>query len=57
MRGGIDIIDLANIYSCAFIQTQDMGRVFDDGSFMIEGASLVAIYVVATFLYTICNEV
>ena len=37
MRGGIDIIDLANIYSCAFIQTQDMGRVFDDGSFMIEG--------------------
>lgn len=37
MRGGIDIIDLANIHSCAFIQTQDMGRVFEDGSFMIEG--------------------
>lgn len=37
MRGGVDIIDLANIYSCAFIQTQDMGRVFEDGSFMIEG--------------------
>lgn len=37
MRGGVDIIDLANIYSCAFIQTQDMGRLLDDGSFMIEG--------------------
>lgn len=37
MRGGIDIIDLANLSSCAFIQTQDMGRVSADGSFMIEG--------------------
>ena len=37
VRGGIDIIDLANRYSCAFIQTQDIGRVFDDGSFEIEG--------------------
>lgn len=37
MRGGVDIIDLANISSCAFIRTQDMGRVFDDGSFMLEG--------------------
>lgn len=36
-RGGIDIIDLANIHSCAFIQTQDMGRVLADGSFTIEG--------------------
>lgn len=36
-RGGIDIIDLANIYSCAFIQTQDMGRLYADGSFKIEG--------------------
>ena len=25
--GGIDIIDLANLYSCAFIQTQDLGQV------------------------------
>jgi len=24
--GGINIIDLANIYSCAFIETQDLGR-------------------------------
>ena len=36
-RGGIDIIDLANIYSCAFIQTQDVGRVLEDGAFMIDG--------------------
>lgn len=36
-RGGIDIIDLANSYSCAFIQTQDVGRVATDGSFEIEG--------------------
>ena len=36
-RGGIDIIDLANISSCAFIQTQDMGRLYEDGSFQIEG--------------------
>lgn len=37
MRGGIDIVDLANRYSCAFIQTEDVGRVFADGSFTIEG--------------------
>ena len=37
VRGGIDIIDLANRYSCAFIETQDIARVFDDGSFEIEG--------------------
>ena len=36
-RGGVNIIDLANIYSCAFIETQDVGRTFADGSFSIEG--------------------
>ena len=36
-RGGVNIIDLANIYSCAFIETQDVGRILDDGSFAIEG--------------------
>ncbi|MBR5819462.1 MAG: acyltransferase [Alistipes sp.] len=36
-RGGVDIIDLANLSSCAFIQTQDIGRVMEDGSFVIEG--------------------
>ena len=37
MRGGIDIIDLANLSSCAFIQTQDMGRLMEDGRFVVEG--------------------
>lgn len=36
-RGALNIIDLANLSSCAFIATQDVGRVFDDGSFMVEG--------------------
>lgn len=36
-RGAINIIDLANIYSCSFIATQDMGIAYDDGTFRIEG--------------------
>lgn len=36
-RGGLNIIDLANISSCAFIQTQDIGRTLPDGSFTVEG--------------------
>lgn len=36
-RGAINIIDLANISSCAFIATQDVGCTLADGSFMIEG--------------------
>ena len=35
--GGINIIDLANIYSCPFIASQDLGRTFDDGSFSVLG--------------------
>ena len=35
--GGINVIDLANINSCAFIATQDLGRTFDDGSFEVLG--------------------
>lgn len=35
--GGINIIDLANINSCAFIATQDLGKVHKDGSFEIIG--------------------
>jgi len=35
--GAINIIDLANIYSCSFIQTEDLGRTYDDGSFEILG--------------------
>lgn len=36
-RGAIDIIDLGNIYSCAFIATQDMGVCTEEGGFRIEG--------------------
>jgi len=35
--GGINIIDLANFHSCSFIATQDLGRVFDDGTFEVLG--------------------
>jgi len=35
--GGVNIIDLANIYSCSFIATQDLGRLHDDESFEIVG--------------------
>lgn len=35
--GAINIIDLANIHSCAFIETQDIGRLFPDGSFEVLG--------------------
>jgi len=35
--GGIDIIDLANLNSCAFIATQDLGRLHPDGNFEILG--------------------
>ena len=35
--GGINIIDLANINSCCFIATQDLGRVTPDGSFEVLG--------------------
>ena len=35
--GGINIIDLANINSCAFIATQDLGKLKPDGAFEILG--------------------
>lgn len=35
--GGINIIDLANIDSCAFISTQDLGKVYPDHSFEVIG--------------------
>lgn len=35
--GGINVIDLANINSCSFIATQDLGKTHDDGSFEILG--------------------
>lgn len=35
--GGINVIDLANINSCSFIATQDLGRSYEDGSFEVIG--------------------
>ena len=35
--GGINVIDLANIYSCPFIATQDLGKTFEDGTFIVLG--------------------
>ena len=35
--GVINIIDLANVYSCSFIATEDAGRLFADGSFEVLG--------------------
>ena len=35
--GGINIIDLANLYSCSFIATSDLGRHYGDGTFEILG--------------------
>ena len=35
--GGINIIDLANIYSCSFIATQDLGKKYKNESFEVLG--------------------
>lgn len=35
--GGINVIDLANRNSCSFVATQDLGKVYADGSFEILG--------------------
>jgi hypothetical protein len=35
--GGINIIDLANINSCAFIATQDLGRTYGNSTFEVIG--------------------
>ncbi len=35
--GGINIIDLANLHSCSFIATGDLGKVYEDGSFEVLG--------------------
>lgn len=37
ITGGINIIDLANIHSCSFIATSDLGKLHADGSFEILG--------------------
>ncbi|MBC7757618.1 MAG: acyl transferase [Phormidesmis sp. FL-bin-119] len=35
--GGINVTDLANIHSCSFIATQDLGKNFADGTFEVLG--------------------
>lgn len=35
--GGINVIDLANANTCAFIATQDLGKIYADGSFEVLG--------------------
>jgi len=37
VNGVINVIDLANIYSCSFIATDDMGKLYADGSFEVLG--------------------
>jgi hypothetical protein len=37
VAGAINIIDLANVYSCSFIATDDVGRLYDDKSFEVLG--------------------
>ncbi len=35
--GLLCIIDLANVYSCSFVETADVGKVYQDGSFEVLG--------------------
>jgi hypothetical protein len=35
--GRLVVVDLANIHSCAFIATDDLGKVYEDGSFEVLG--------------------
>jgi hypothetical protein len=35
--GAINVIDLANIYSCCFIATEDIGRLYANGNFEVMG--------------------
>ena len=35
--GVINVVDLANVYSCAFIATEDIGRLHEEGSFEVLG--------------------
>jgi phenylacetate-coenzyme A ligase PaaK-like adenylate-forming protein len=35
--GGINIIDLSNIYSCSFIETKDVGKLYRNDKFEVSG--------------------
>ncbi|MEX2593125.1 MAG: acyl transferase [Anditalea sp.] len=36
-HGGVNVIDLANFHSCAFIETQDLGRYDEEGNLEVLG--------------------
>lgn len=36
-KGGLNIIDLANIYSCSFLATEDAGECFSNNTFTVNG--------------------
>jgi hypothetical protein len=36
-KGVLNVIDLANVYSCSFLALEDVGTVYDDGSFEVHG--------------------
>lgn len=35
--GILNVIDLANVWSCSFIATDDIGKVFENGTFEVQG--------------------
>ncbi|MBE7172746.1 MAG: acyl transferase [Williamsia sp.] len=37
LSGVINVIDLANLYSCSFIATDDLGKLYNDGGFEVLG--------------------
>jgi hypothetical protein len=37
MSGGINVIDLANMHSCAFVAIQDIGRLHNENRFEVLG--------------------
>lgn len=37
LSGVLNVIDLANVYSCSFIATDDLGKLYKDGSFEVLG--------------------
>ncbi|MCK5538214.1 MAG: acyltransferase [Bacteroidales bacterium] len=37
ITGGINVIDLANLYSCSFIETKDLGKMLESNKFEVLG--------------------
>jgi hypothetical protein len=35
--GGVNIVDLANLHSCSFLATQDLGKLDENGDFELLG--------------------